>query len=398
MLFDPSSHEPMTERPWNDRRARATIAAVVADAESAFDEGSLWPAHPLDEDGGPLPMVASLYLGASGVIWALHQLQRAGTADLRRDWAPVAVGLVERYQAQPDFQDSVEGPVPSLWMGEAGILLVAHTLAPAGWQEERLLEAVRANAANPSWELMWGSPGTMIAAQVLYERTGAEHWLEAWSNSADLVWAQWRDDLWLQDLHGRRVHILGPAHGFAGNVFALARGDLLEPARRTELEQRAIATAAKYARRADGLCQWWPTSLEPGAGKSQEIRTQWCHGAPGIVASLASLAPHDEQLTELLIAGGELTWQAGPLKKGANLCHGTAGNGYAFLKLFERTGNELWLERARGFAMHAIEQIEQTTARYGRGRHTLWTGDPGTALYLHSCLTATAAFPTLDYF
>jgi hypothetical protein len=110
------------------------------------------------------------------------------------------------------------------------------------------------------------------------------------------------------------------------------------------------------------------------------------------------LAPHDEQLTELLIAGGELTWQAGPLKKGANLCHGTAGNGYAFLKLFERTGNELWLERARGFAMHAIEQIEQTTARYGRGRHTLWTGDPGTALYLHNCLTATAAFPTLDHF
>ena len=48
--------------------------------------------------------------------------------------------------------------------------------------------------------------------------------------------------------------------------------------------------------------------------------------------------------------------------------------------------------------MHAIEQIEQARARYGRGRHTLWTGDPGTALYLHNCLTATAAFPTLDHF
>jgi hypothetical protein len=34
-------------------------------------------------------------------------------------------------------------------------------------------------------------------------------------------------------------------------------------------------------------------------------------------------------------AGGELTWRAGPLAKGANLCHGTAGNGYAFLALFE---------------------------------------------------------------
>src|SRR5438034_6995071 len=49
----------------------------------------------------------------------------------------------------------------SLWMGEAGILLVAHRLAPAAWQEERLLACIRANAANPTWELMWGSPGTM---------------------------------------------------------------------------------------------------------------------------------------------------------------------------------------------------------------------------------------------
>jgi hypothetical protein len=26
-----------------------------------------------------------------------------------------------------------------------------------------------------------------------------------------------------------------------------------------------------------------------------------------------------------------VTWRAGPLTKGAGLCHGTGGNGYAFL-------------------------------------------------------------------
>ena len=397
MLFDPPSHERLTERRWDEPRVRAAIAAIAADTETAFDEGSLWPAHPQDEKVGRRPRLASLYLGASGVIWALHELERVGAAELRRDWAPVAVRLAEDYPFRPDFEVFVEGPVPSLWMGEAGILLVAHTLAPAAWQEERLLEAVRANAANPSWELMWGSPGTMIAAQIMDQRTGADVWREAWRNSADLLLAEWRDDLWLQDLYGSRVHILGPAHGFAGNVLALAGGSLLEPARRSELERRALAVAAKYANRSDGLAQW-PMSLEPREGKSQEVRTQWCHGAPGIVASLATLAPRDDQLTDLLVAGGELTWQAGPLAKGANLCHGTAGNGYAFLKLFKRTGNELWLERAQAFAMHAIEQIEQAAATYGRGRYTLWTGDPGAALYLHSCLTATAAFPTLDHF
>jgi Lanthionine synthetase C-like protein len=394
MLFDPSSHEPLTGLAWDESRARAAIADIAARTEASFDDEALWPPHPLDLEDGPLPGVKSLYLGAAGVIWALHELHRVEAVELRRDWRAVAASLADAYQSEPDFQDVVDGPVPSLWMGEAGILLVAHTLSPAAWQEERLRAAVGANVENPTWELMWGSPGTMLAAQVMYERTGGEEWRDAWNASADRLWEEWRGDLWRQDLYGRSMHILGPAHGFAGNVFVLARGDLLDAARRAELERRAIAAFDLLAMREKGLAQW-PPSLEPS---SQPHRTQWCHGAPGIVASLAPLAPGDDTLSRLLWAGAELTWRAGPLRKGANLCHGTAGNGYAFLKLFERTGDELWLDRARAFAMHAILQVEEATARYGRGRHTLWTGDPGTALYLHGCLTAASAFPTLDRF
>ena len=396
MLYAPSSHETLTERPWDEVGARAAIAEIVAETEGAFDEAELWPAHPRDLEDGPLPAVSSIYLGASGVIWALHELEGAGLVDLGRDWAPVAVGLVEHYRAAPDFQDLSEGTSPSLLMGEAGILLVAHTLAPAPWQEESLLEAVRANVANPFWELMWGSPGTMIAAQVMADRTGDASWHEAWEVSATRLLAEWDGDLWQQDLYGKPAHCLGPAHGFAGNVIALTGGGLLDPERRGEVERRAIATLEKYAQHEDGLCQW-PPALEP-PGSPQPIRTQWCHGAPGMVTSLATLAPDDERLTELLLGGGELTWRAGPIAKGAQLCHGTAGNGYAFLKLFERTGDELWLERARGFAMHAIEQVAAARAEHGHGRHTLWTGDLGTALYLRSCLVGSAAFPTIDYF
>ena len=149
-LFDPDAHEPVTERAWDAHGARAAIGAIVAETESAFEHESLWPPHPLDEeaDEPPLGRVASLYLGAAGVIWALHALGRAGLADLNRDWGEVAVTLPERYRREPDFPDV--GIVPSLWMGEAGILLVAHTLAPSRWQEEWLLEAVRANVENPT--------------------------------------------------------------------------------------------------------------------------------------------------------------------------------------------------------------------------------------------------------
>ena len=394
-LFDPRAHVPLTERAWDADAARAAIGTIVAETERAFTQESLWPPHPLDEeeDEAPLQRPACLYLGAAGVIWALHALQRAGVAELRRDWAAIAVNLPERYREEPDFPE--DGVMPSLSFGEAGILLVAHTLAPSSWQETWLLEAVCANVANPTLELMWGSPGTMLAAQVMHERTGAPVWAEAWTASADHLWAAWEGELWRQELRGRRAHVLGPAHGFVGNVFALGRGELLDGERRGELERRAISAVARHARRVAGLAQW-PTELE--SSERPLTRTQWCHGAPGIVASLASLAPNDDGLTGLLLAGGELTWQAGPLEKGANLCHGTAGNGYAFLKLFDRTGDELWIHRARAFAMHAIEQVERSTAQHGRGRHTLWTGDPGTALYLASCITASAAFPTLDSF
>jgi hypothetical protein len=395
VLFDPPSHERLTDRGWSESHARAAIAAIVADTEDAFDEGKLWAAHPRDEHGSAPTALTSLYLGASGVIWALDELERLGAVELRRSWAQAALSLHERYLTAPDFGDHAGGAVPSLWMGESGILLVGHRLAPAPWQEERLLACVRANVANPTWELMWGSPGTMLAAQVMHERTGGEEWTQAWRESAERLWQEWRDELWLQDLYGSAVHLLGPPHGFVGNVYVLARGGLLDQERRAELERRTVTAALEYAQRDDGLAQW-PMSLEPRAGKSSEIRTQWCHGAPGIVASLASIASNDEQLNELLVAGGELTWRAGPLVKGPGLCHGTAGNGYAFLKLFERTGDELWLDRARAFAMHAVAQVESMRRTYGRGRYTLWTGDVGTALYLSSCITATAAVPTLD--
>jgi lantibiotic modifying enzyme len=124
------------------------------------------------------------------------------------------------------------------------------------------------------------------------------------------------------------------------------------------------------------------------ANSDGQIRTQWCHGAPGIVATLAHVLD-----VELAVAGGELAWRAGPLRKGASLCHGTAGNGYAFLALLERTGDERWLERARTFAMHAAGQVARSRSDYGRGFYTLWTGDLGTALYFADCIDGGGELP-----
>jgi hypothetical protein len=101
---------------------------------------------------------------------------------------------------------------------------------------------------------------------------------------------------------------------------------------------------------------------------------------------------------ELLLAGAELIWRAGahPDEKGHGLCHGTSGNGFALLKVFARTGDERWLERARRFAVHALGQSERLRAANGRGRYSLWTGDVGTAVFAAACLDLDARFPILE--
>ena len=79
------------------------------------------------------------------------------------------------------------------------------------------------------------------------------------------------------------------------------------------------------------------------------------------------------------------------------LCHGTAGNGYAFLKLYRRTGDPKWLARARAFAMHAVAQSDEQCKLIGRRRFGVLTGDLGLAMYLQSCLTEDDRFPLIDF-
>jgi hypothetical protein len=81
---------------------------------------------------------------------------------------------------------------------------------------------------------------------------------------------------------------------------------------------------------------------------------------------------------------------------GANLCHGTAGNGFALLKLFTRTADETWLQRPRRFATHSAGQVAAARRHHGHGRYSLWTGDLGTAMYLHQCLAGTSELPAID--
>jgi lantibiotic modifying enzyme len=403
LLFEPERHEPLLRIAWDETRAREVIQFIVRDTERARGDGDDWPSHPLDdEDDPPRTGLKSLYLGSAGLLWSLWYLQRAGAVSLTFDPARTVERVVAAYRADPD----TGSVVPSYLLGEVGILLVAWRMTQSPAVADQIYNAVEANIPNPTNEALWAAPGTMLAAWHLWEATGEQRWRELFLANVEQVWNTWRFDepagchLWTQHLYGKVVQYLGAGHGFVGNAYALLQGaSVLDAERRQALHERCVATLrATRAVDADGAVNWPPAAFYTPRPGRPNMLMQWCHGAPGVVTAMASFPRHlSPELDDMLVGGGHAVWKAGPLAKGFGLCHGTAGNGYAFLKLHERTGDPIWLARARSFAMHAIEQHRQMRERHGRGRHTLWTGDAGLALYLWHCIEGSAGFPTLDF-
>jgi hypothetical protein len=236
---------------------------------------------------------------------------------------------------------------------------------------------------------MLGAPGAALVATLAHARSGGSRFAElARRGVAVILAARDADGLYTQRLFGGRVRYLGLVHGFAGNAAVLLRArPLLDDATRREIEAGIVAAArATIVREGEGAS--WPAGVsEPPA------LMQICHGPPGVVVSLASLTP----LREELLAAGRAIWAAGPLAKGTNLCHGDAGNAFAFLALHAVTTDPLWLARARAFAMNATRRCDEARVRYGQGRHSLWTGDLGLAWFLAACIRGEARFPTIDF-
>ena len=390
MLYEPEAFEPLTDEAWDEGRVRDAIRAILEDAEKGLRGPKLlWKADAWDGWHGTSPM-KNLYVGAAGVLWALEELRRRGDAETRLDLAELAIRTLELFRARPDFMMGMKLPAPpksALLCGETGILLVAWRLAPSDDLADDLYARVRANVDNGAEEVMWGTPGTLIAARAMLAWTGEDRWRDACSESAEALWKR-RDDegFWTQRLYGQEVRSLTPPHGLVGNVQALL--PLLDEKRRDPLVRDTAALLSLTVFVEDGLANWPPRERSELPGPDGQIRLQWCAGAPGIVVAASTYL--DE---ELLLAGAELVWRAGPhgMDKGPGICHGTAGNGYALLKTFERTGDELWLERARRFALHALDQVKRKP-----GRYSLWTGDVGVALYASDCIEGRSRYPVFD--
>lgn len=269
------------------------------------------------------PLTLGLFSGLSGVAWTLHHLRS-----------------IEVVELDPELVDEVDAVIadairqtPWAWeydliYGLAGLGLYALDHPDAGYREE-VVEAVVARLGELAEPLAGG----------LAWRTSPERM----PPRGALRFPEGRFDL-------------GVAHGTAGVVGLLSRivaaelgGDAAKP-----LLERALRALLDSTRSEDG------GSTFPGewsADGSASCRSAWCYGDPGIVVVLlgAAMSLGDSELTDWALSVGRRACGRPADQTGvqdAGLCHGAAGLGHLYNRLYQATGDiqiarasKQWFER-----------------------------------------------------
>src|SRR3954464_13583029 len=171
MLYEPDQFDRLTDEPWVRAHVERAIAPIVADVDAAFDLDRLWPVvNEWDEyrDGQPAKV---LYTGAAGVSWALETLRRGGHAETSLDLAAAALRALELERTEPDATEDEHYRPGALLDGETGPLLVAFGLTSDRALADELHALVRGNIDNPTDDVSWGAPGTLLAALAMHAWT-----------------------------------------------------------------------------------------------------------------------------------------------------------------------------------------------------------------------------------
>jgi hypothetical protein len=129
----------------------------------------------------------------------------------------------------------------------------------------------------------------------------------------------------------------------------------------------------------------------PKGGRPEPSRSAWCYGDPGIAAALLGAAR----------SVGETAWEKEALAiarraaerppdgtgvRDAGLCHGAAGLGHLFNRMFQATGDERLGKASRFWLERTLEMRERPSEHSDRG---ILEGVAGIALALLAAVSST---------
>ena len=151
----------------------------------------------------------------------------------------------------------------------------------------------------------------------------------------------------------------GAAHGTVGVLHVLLHAwDLLK----IKDKDKVVHTLKKILSSKES-----GKNLPMAIGESDASIYHWCHGAPGLIPVLitASRVLEDDSYLKEAIALAPVVAKFGLVLKGNSLCHGIAGNAYAFLSLYKATNNVEFLTLAHQF-YHAMSNstIQSSIAKH----------------------------------
>ena len=121
--------------------------------------------------------------------------------------------------------------------------------------------AAKANDKLPLRELMWGTPGSMLACVFMAQMTREPRWRALYVSQAARLLGELQEAaegaLWVQDLYGRQSKYLGAVHGYAGNMIPLLRGwAWLDDVQKQIIDSTGARTLALNAWHSDQGAAW----------------------------------------------------------------------------------------------------------------------------------------------
>jgi lantibiotic modifying enzyme len=298
------------------------------------------------------PAEASLCGGLTGVGWAIaHLRDRLPDFDGEDDLAEIDVALLNHLDRSPwpeDF-DLVGGLVGF------GVYALERLPRPAAVAcLERVLGRLTETAERRPEGIAW------------------------WTNPAWLP-----PETRAQVPHG--YYNVGLAHGVPGVIALL--GQLCAAGVAVARARRLLAGAVQWLLAQQGPCGF-PYWVGPDADP-KPARLAWCYGDPGVAAALLGAARGVDEpawegaaLSIARRAARRPSEESGVVDVG--LCHGAAGLGHLFNRLFQATGEPCLAEAARSWFQRALAMrrpgrgVGGFEARQpGDGGAMTWVADPG---------------------
>jgi hypothetical protein len=194
-----------------------------------------------------------------------------------------------------------------------------------------------------------------------------------------------------------RRYDIGLVHGLAGNLYLMlhfpelverlgARGEV-----RASLDCLADCVDAEH-----GMLEVLPSRHSDPVFTD---KVHWCNGTTGAVFLFARAYEVFGEAAHLDAArrAAEHVWRYGLLRKGNGLCHGIAGNAYAFLSLYRATEEKRQLDRALHFARLSWSGRVTRAQRAPDRPWSLYEGLMGTLCFYLDCLDPVRSrFPAFE--